>query len=497
MAQKAYLAIDLGAESGRTIVGILNHEQLALHETHRFLNVPRRLPTGLHWDLTGLWGHILDGVRLSAAWAAERGVGLTSLGVDTWGVDWALIGPSGELLGLPHSHRDEAHPPAYQRMLERIGREPLYTATGIQFMPINTIGQVFARHESEPALFDAADRLLFIPDLLHYFFTGEKRVEATIASTSQMIDARTGEWASGLMEKLGLPVHMLGEIVKPGTRLGPILPHIAEATGAPADLPVILPATHDTASAVAAVPADPSTNWAYLSSGTWSLMGTEIDAPCLTGAAREVPFTNEGGVDGTIRFLKNIAGLWLVQETRRDYAGRGQEYSYEELTERAADAEPFRTLVDTDHAPFVAPSDMPAKIAAFARSTDQPAPETVGQFIRCCLESLALTYRLTLDRLERVLGRRFDVLHVVGGGGKNELLNQMTADAIGRCVIVGPAEATGAGNVLVQAMGAGDVADLAHIRRIVRASFSPTTYEPRKAAEWQRAYERFQEILNI
>jgi len=495
MAKKAYLAIDLGAESGRTIVGVLDDGRLHLHELHRFLHLPRHLPSGLHWDLTGLWGHILEGVRKCVAWCKDEGLTLSSLGVDTWGVDCGYVGRNGELLALPRAYRDPRNGPAYEKLLGEVGEEYVYAQTGIQFMPLNTIAQVYAQLHDERCVLDNCESFMFIPDILHYFFTGQRTVEATIASTSQMIDPRTGKWATELLEKLGIPTHMFGDIIQPGATVGTLREEVAAEVGASAGLPVIAPATHDTAAAVASVPAEPGTSWCYLSSGTWSLMGAELDEPCVTDAARAVPFTNEGGIGGTIRFLKNISGLWLVQETRRHYEKQGITYDYAKLTDMAADAEPFRTLVDTDFPPFAAPGEMPEKIALFARKTGQPEPTEVGQVVRCCLESLALTYRLTLEKLESVLGKRFDVLHVVGGGGKNRLLNQMTADAIGRKVVVGPYEATAAGNLLVQAMGAGDIRDLPHIRKVVRDSFDPETYEPVDTALWDDAYARFQGLL--
>ncbi len=493
--KKVYLAVDLGAESGRTIVGVLDGGKLTLHETHRFLHLPRKLPSGLHWDLTGLWGNILEGCRQSLAWAKDNGLKITSLGVDTWGVDCGYLGRSGELLALPRCYRDPRHLPAFEKTVKQLGKEYLWSQTGIQFMWLNTLYQVVAQVEAEPAVPQNADRFLFMPDILHYFFTGKAVVESSIASTSQMVDPRSGRWAEPMLQKLGIPTKMLGKIVPPGTVLGGLRQEVAQEIGADGSLRVIAPATHDTASAVAAVPADAFTNWVYLSSGTWSLMGAELSEPCLSDAAREVPFTNEGGVGGTIRFLKNIAGLWLVQECRRHFEKQGQKYDYDQLMQMAEAAEPFRTLVDTDHTPFVSPGDMPVKIAAFARATGQPEPKEPGQFIRCCLESLALTYRRTLLRLQEVLGRKFDVLHIVGGGGKNTLLNQMTADALGIQVVVGPDEATAAGNILVQAMGAGDVKDLNEIRRIVRASFNPQTYAPKDPAAWEGAYERFLSVL--
>lgn len=491
---KAYIAIDLGAESGRAMVGTLSGEHLTLHEIHRFLHLPHRLPSGLHWDLLGLWGNMVEGVRKSVQWCDEQGIAPVSVGVDTWGVDYGLLSKSGQLSMLPFAYRDPRNQPAYEQVVAKLGKPALYEATGLQFMPFNTLFQLYAQHLSDPATLKEARNLLFIPDLFHYFFTGQRVVESTIASTSQMVDPRDGRWATGVIEKLGMPTTMLGPIVQPGTTIGTLLPHISAAVGDGGKLKVIAPAAHDTASAVVAVPADPQTSWCYLSSGTWSLLGAELDRPCLTDAARDVPFTNEGGINGTIRFLKNIAGLWLVQECRRHYQKQGITYDYAKLTDLAAAAQPFRTLVDTGHGPFMAPGDMPVKIADFARQTGQPIPDEPGQFIRCCLESLALTYRMTLEKLEQTLNKKYQVLHIVGGGGRNALLSQMTADAIGRKVVVGPFEATAAGNILVQAMGAGDVKDLAHIRRVITQSFEPVTYQPRDTAAWDHAYGRFMKL---
>lgn len=487
--------MDLGAESGRTVIGVLHDGKLTLEETHRFPHLPRKLPGGLHWDLTGLWGNILEGCRKSLARAKEQGLSVTSLGVDTWGVDCAFLGKSGELLALPRCYRDPRHLLAYTKTIKELGKEYLWRETGIQFMWLNTLYQVVAELEAEPAVPESAERFLFMPDLFHYFFTGRATVESSIASTSQMTDARTGKWALPMLERLEIPTGMLGEIIQPGTDLGALRKEVADEIGADESLHVIVPATHDTASAVAAVPADPSSRWAYLSSGTWSLMGAELNEPCLSDAAREVPFTNEGGVNGTIRFLKNIAGLWLVQECRRHFEKQGQKFDYNQLTTLAESVEPFRTVVDPAHEPFVTPGDMPGKIAAFARSTGQPEPATPGQFIRCCLESLALTYRHTLLSLQNVLDRNYEVLHIVGGGSKNQLLNQMTADALGIRVVAGPDEATAAGNILVQAMGAGHVADLAQIRSVVRNSFRPTEFQPQNCPSWAAAYERYLKLI--
>jgi rhamnulokinase len=329
--------------------------------------------------------------------------------------------------------------------------------------------------------------LLFIPDLLHFWLSGARTTEATIASTSQMIDCHTGDWAREMVAELGLPTKILGPLTSPATVIGKLRSILAEETGLPAELRVVAPGAHDTASAVAAVPATGGANWCYLSSGTWSLLGAELDEPCVSAAAQAAAYTNELGVGGTIRFLKNIAGLWLVQECRRDFARHGQEFDYPTLTQLASEAPAFRTLVDPGHSSFLLPGDMPQKISDFARATGQSAPESAGQFIRCCLESLALAYREKLSTLESILNRRFDVLHIVGGGGKNALLSQMTADAIGRPVVAGPYEATAMGNVLVQAMATNQVRDLNHLRRIVVDSFELVTYQPGANADWDGA----------
>ncbi|NBB83162.1 MAG: rhamnulokinase [Alphaproteobacteria bacterium] len=497
MARTAYLAFDLGAESGRAMLGVLDSGRITLHEVHRFANTLHPLPDGLHWNTLGLFADLKEGLAQATRYCADNALTLVSAGVDTWGVDFGLIGHGGGLLGIPFAYRDPRNEAAMQHAFDVVGREKLYARTGIQIMPINSLYQLVAHQQAEPQVLAAADRLLFTPDLLHYLLTGVRRNESSIASTSQMIDPTTGAWATDLLEALGLPTGMLGEIVRPGTVIGPLRDDVAEEVGADGRLRIITPACHDTASAVAAVPADPASHWAYLSSGTWSLLGVELNEPVVTPDARQAEFTNEGGVDGTIRFLTNIMGLWLVQECRRAFEKQGRSYDYEQLAKLAEDAQPFGTLVSPQHGPFLQPGDMPAKIDAFAESTNQPRPASVGQYVRCCLESLALTYRHTIGNLQKVRDHPVDVIHVVGGGGKNELLNQMTADATGCRVVVGPYEATAAGNVLVQAMGAGDVADLAEIRGIVRASFSPKTYQPADTAGWDEAYERYARLVNF
>ncbi len=469
---------------------------MQLEEAHRFLHEPVWLPTGLHWDVTGIWREIVIGLRKAAAWATERDVRIVSVGADTWGVDWALLDKAGDLVGLPHAYRDPRNQAAYEQAVARLGAERIYQTTGIQFMALNTLYSLYAQQLANPAALEAAERLLFMPDLIHYWLSGELAVEATIASTSQMVDCNTRDWARAMLAELGLPTHVLQPTASPGTVIGHLRPTLARDTGLPAELRVIAPASHDTASAIAAVPATDGSNWCFLSSGTWSLLGAELDGPCVSPAAREAMFTNELGVCGTTRFLKNIPGLWLVQECRRDLARQGRELDYAGLTRLASEAQPLRALLDPAHASFQTPGNMLAKIATFAANSGEAVPESPGQFVRGCLESLALAYRDKLATLETILDRRFDVIHVVGGGGKNELLNQMTADATGRRVVVGPYEATALGNALVQAMAAGDVHDLAELRRIVASSFEPTTYEPTGTAEWEHAAERFEALCD-
>ncbi len=491
MGEPAHLAFDLGAESGRALLGVLTGDRLRLQEVDRFPNVPQRLPTGLHWDFEGLWSRICDGLGRATRTAGERGWELRSMGVDTWGVDYGLLDADGRLLEPPHCYRDPRNQPVFEEVLDRLGAERLYRVTGIQFMPLNTLFQLVAAQRADSGLLEQARQLLFMPDLCHHRLCGSEGVEHSIASTSQLLDVHTGTWALDLPAEVGLPSRLFGEIVAAGTPLGGLRPEVAEAAGAGPDLQVVAPAAHDTASAVAAVPAEEGSSWCFLSSGTWSLLGAELDAPCTSDAARAVPFTNESGVGGKVRFLKNLIGLWPVQEVRRALSETGSALDYESLTALAEQAEPFRTLVATDWPPLAEPGGMPGKMRAYARATGQPEPDTPGRLVRCCLESLALTCAGALEQLEEVLERRFEVLHIVGGGSRNGLLNRMIADATERTTVVGPAEATAVGNLLVQAMGCREVADPAAIRRIVRASFESGTIRPCSDAAWDRARERF------
>jgi len=496
----ANLAFDLGASSGRAIVGLFdgNLGQLSLSEVHRFEHVACPTPTGPVWDLTGIWQHLLTGLSKAVTWCKENQVELKTVGVDTWGVDWTLVGPSGELLGLPHCYRDPQNDAACEQLLKQIGGfEQLYERTGIQLMAFNTLFQVAARFECEPKLLGAAARLVFLPDLFHYWLSGELMTERSIASTSSMLAVETGEWDIDMLDNLGLPADILGPIVEPGTALGPLRQEIAQSTGAPADMQVIVPASHDTASAIAAVPAEGTADWAYLSSGTWSLLGAELDQPIYSEEARSIPLTNERGVDGSIRLLKNIDGLWLVQELRRELQQRGDQLSFAQLTDEARLAGPGRTLINPNHAAFAVPGNIEEKIRRYARDTDQPEPETVGQRVRCCLESLALCYSHTLGQLEGVLGRRVEILHIVGGGIQNTLLNELTAAAVDRTVITGPVEATAIGNLLVQVMGCGELSGLAELRQVVANSFELNTVKAATDASRDQARIRFADLMAL
>jgi rhamnulokinase len=482
---KQFLAFDLGAESGRGVLGLFDGSRLSLEVIHRFPNGAVRVLDSLHWDVLYLYNEMLQTLRLCAA---KHGP-LDGLGVDTWGVDFALLGRGGALLGNPRHYRDPHSEGVMESAFARVPRADIFRHTGIQFMRFNTLFQLLALQRDRSPLLDAAETLLFMPDLFHYFFTGIKVNEYTDASTSQMLDPNSRQWAYSLIDAFGLPAKILGTLIQPGTVLGPLRPSIVQETGINA-ASVIAPATHDTASAIVAVPASAS-SWAYISSGTWSLMGVELKQPLVGDAVLEANFTNEGGFGGSIRFLKNIMGLWLVQECRRAWQRAGTTHSYEELMRQAETAAPFVSLVNPNDPSFILPANMPAALADFCRKSGQPAPQGIGGTIRCALESLALCYRWVLDRLETLTGQRAEVIHIVGGGSQNALLNQFTADACNRPVVAGPVEATAIGNVLVQALGVGVLGSLSDAREVVRRSFEVRTFTPHKPDAWQAPYERF------
>jgi len=489
-----YVAFDLGADSGRAVVGRLDGGKLVLKELHRFPNGPVRVLGALgrdhlHWDILRLFAEMKAAL---ARYVGEYGPQLTGMGVDTWGVDFGLLDAQGALLGYPYHYRDQRTEGMFEQAFRRVPREEVFERTGIQFMEINTLYQLLSMTLSKSPALDLADRLLMIPDLLNYWLTGRKVCEFTDATTTQFYDPRKKGWSAELLHKLGIPTHFLGEIVEPGTVLGPLHPAVREETGL-GEVRVIAPACHDTGSAVAAVPAR-GKNYAYISSGTWSLVGAEVAKPIITAESLTYNFTNEGGVCGTFRFLKNIMGLWLVQECRRAWAREGRQFTYDELDDLAAKSAPFVALIEPNDGAFLRPGDMPARIQEYCQRTGQPVPQGEGAIIRCVMESLAFKYRWAVESLEKATGRRVESINIVGGGARDKLLSQFTADATGRPVTAGPFEATAIGNILMQALACGDIATLEEGREVVRRSFDVTTYEPQHPERWEGPYARYSSL---
>jgi rhamnulokinase len=482
------LAIDLGAGSGRAMAGRFDGARLAVHEMHRFPNDPVRAAGRLYWDILRLYHEVQRAIGA----AHDGGMGtVSSVGIDTWGVDFGLVDRRGELVGNPYHYRDEGTRGVMDEVFGVVPRQEIFARTGIQFMPLNTLYRLYAIARDTPGLLDHADALLLIPDLLRSFLTGERSSEYTNASTTQFLNLETGDWDRPLLARLGLPSGLLVDVVPPAAPAGRLLPAVAAEIGVPS-LPVFTVASHDTASAVVAVPA--RGEFAYLSSGTWSLLGTEVEHPVVDAQALAWNFTNEGGV-GAFRLLKNIMGLWLVEGCRRSWEREGRWPGYDAIAAATLAASPFRSLIDPDAPRLLNPNDMPREIAAACLESGHPAPETPGAVMRCVLESLALAYRLVLERTEWLSGRRFAGLHVIGGGTRNTVLMQFTANAIGRPVWGGPAEATAIGNLLCQLIAAGRVASIAEGRDLVRGSFPPATFEPRDTAAWDDAYARFLRLL--
>lgn len=495
MAQKTYLAVDLGAESGRVMAGRFDGEQISLEQQNRFANGPVNLGGTLRWNLINLWTEIQNGLREAAA---NCGGSVVSVGVDTWGVDFVLMNRNDELLGQPWNYRDSRTDGMLQKAFARVPKAEIFAETGLQFMQLNSLYQLLAMNERDPGLVAEAARFLMIPDFFHWCLCGSRVVEFTNATTTQMLNAKSRDWAFDMLREFEIPTDIFPEIVTPGTNLGTLRSSVADFTGL-GKLNVVTPATHDTGAAVAAVPTrrTGTASWAYISSGTWSLMGVEVQDAILTPQALEKNVTNEGGIDGTYRLLKNIMGLWLVQRCKVAFAARGKDIDYAELTRLATEAPAFRSLVDPDRNEFLGPPDMTEAIAAECHRTNQPVPETEGQFVRCALESLALKYRMVLGWMEELTGVPVEVIHIVGGGTQNQLLNQFTADACGRPVMAGPIEATALGNVLLQARAAGDISSLAEIREVVRNSETIGEYTPKDTAEWGDAWGRFQQLCSM
>jgi rhamnulokinase len=477
-------AVDLGAQSGRVAVGRFDGSRLAVSESHRFANEPVESAGTLRWDMNRLHRDALDGLR-----AAAREATIDSVAVDSWAVDFGLLDAAGRLVENPVHYRDPRRAAAVPDVFTHVPARELYERTGIQLLPINTVFELAAMVAAHDPALAAADALLLIPDVFHHWLCGSRTSEFTNATTTQCFDAATGGWATDLLERLDIPTRVLPEVVPPGTLLGPVTAETAEATGL-GKATVVAAATHDTGSAVAAVPFNRDGSF-FLSVGTWSLVGVEVEQPLINDATFAANLTNEGGVAGTYRLLRNITGLWLLHECRRSWAAQGREHTFDELVALARTAPPLRSFVDPNADVFREPGDMPRRIHAFCRETNQPEPTGVGETVRCVLESLALKHAETVDVLRRVTGSDPAEIHIVGGGARNGLLCAWTAEATGLPVLAGPEEATLLGNLLVQAMALGEIASLAEARDVVRASFAPTTYEPVRSADWQEARERF------
>lgn len=483
-----YLAIDLGASSGRGIVGSFDGRKISLRENCRFANEPVRLGGRLYWDILRIFHEIKNSIRQSVS----DGDNVSSIGIDTWGVDYGLLDSRGRLMSNPVHYRDARCAGIAEHISKTLSPEEIYAITGIQNLEFNTIYQLCAENREDPQTLRAAGKLLFIPDLLNYFLCGKMATEYTVASTGSILDARRRAPAEALISALGIPKELFPPMVKPGNRLGKLLPAVSEEVGG-CGAEIVNVASHDTASAVISVPAK-GKNFVYISSGTWSLMGCELRRPLINEQTRALGFTNEGGAEDSIRFLKNIMGLWIIQESRRQWGREGREYSFAELESAARNAKPFAALIDPDDGRFAPPGNMPGRVSEYCREGGAYVPGTPGEIIRCVYESLALKYRRTLEGIIALTGVRPETINIVGGGSRDSLLNQMTADACGIPVTAGPTEATAIGNIVVQAIAAGEIGNITEARAIVSESFGLTRFEPGDTPSWDAAYEKFLKI---
>lgn len=477
MSFSKFLAFDLGAESGRAIIGLIEGEKISLEEVHRFPNRQIHNESGNYWNLRYLFDEIKRGLSL----AVSKGYGnIESIGIDTWGVDFGMLGRDGKLLEMPHTYRDDRTNGMPEKVFEKISPEEIYNRTGIQFMQINSIYQLYSVKLTNKSMLERCDKILFMPDLFNYLLTGEKKSEYTISSTSQLLNARTKTFDEKIFSDLDFPLEIMAPVVLPGTVIGKLLPEISKETGL-GEVEIVAVGCHDTASAVAAVPAK-GNNWVYLSSGTWSLLGLENDEPLIDFRFKD--FTNEGGVNGKIRFLQNISGLWILQEIKRSWEKNGEFCSYEEITDMAANSEAFVSIIDPDDDLFISPPDMIEAINQYCIKTDQRIPRTKGEYARSILESLALKYKFVLKEIKKVSKRKINMLHIVGGGSRNEILNQLTADAAGIQVIAGPVEATALGNIIVQAIAKGKIESYEKAREMISSSFPLKLYKPQNHKKW-------------
>lgn len=484
------LAIDLGASSGRGIIGGFDGDKITLEEVHRFPNEPVMTNGQFTWDILRIFHEIKCALRKCALGEHKD---IASIGIDTWGVDFGLLDKNGHLLGNPVHYRDARNDGMVEYAFRTMPREKLYEITGIQFIDFNTLFQLLAVQKDNPEILAAAKDMLFIPDLLAYFLTGKKQTEYTIASTGQLLDARTGKWSEEIIKTFGLPRGIFGDIVAPGTVCGTLLPQVKEEVGA-LSAKVISVAAHDTGSAVVSVPAA-TDKFIFISSGTWSIMGTETKAPVVTDASQRHNFTNEGGYGNTIRFSKNITGLWLEQESRRQWEREGEKFTYPELTALAREAAPLRSFIDPDDARFSTPGNLPKRIAEYCAETNQPVPETKGEIVRCILESLAMKYRYTVDAIDEMCGERMPAINIVGGGTQEKLLSQYAANACGRDVYTGPVEATALGNIAAQLIALCEIKDLSEARDVIANSFEIEHFVPQDKAAWDAAYEKFVTLI--
>jgi len=490
MPASKFLAFDFGAASGRAILGVLDNNKIMLEEIHRFPNRQVEESGHIHWDMPYLFNELRKGL-FSAVKHGHND--LCGIGVDTWGVDFGLIGKDNRLLSNPFAYRDSRTDGMMEKAFKLMPKEEIYRYTGIQFMQLNSIFQLYSMIETGSPLLKESESLLFMPDILNFYMTGKKYSEYTIASTSQLLNAEKKSWERAIFDKLNMPFEMMAPLIESGTVIGSLVPELLRDTGlSPVD--IIASGCHDTASAVAAVPAE-SSGWAYLSSGTWSLVGVEIDSPIINENSLKFNFTNEGGVNNSIRFLRNTMGLWLLQKCLDIWKEQGDSPSYNEVIEMASHAPSFRSIIDPDKGMFLNPPDMPAAISEFCRQTGQPVPEKKGEILRCIFESLALKYRFIIEKIDMMRAEPVKKLHIVGGGSQNSLLNQLSANATGLPVIAGPVEATALGNILVQAIAKKELSGIEEGRTLIKNSFPLINYEPEDREKWQEIYKEKKDMF--
>lgn len=500
MTKKTFLAVDMGASSGRHLLGHFDGQRLELEEIHRFINGPIPMNNNFYWNLTGLWSEVLTGLRKASGVCGDS---LQSVGVDTWGVDFGLLSQKGELLGTPYCYRDPRTDGAMERAFQIIARKDIFAQTGLQFMQFNSLFQLLVMKEVHSPLLDCADHFLMMPDLFHWLLSGVPANEFTNATTTQCYNPQTGDWAWDLLGQLGIPTNIFKPTSAPGSVIGCLQSSVRKETGL-GNVNVVLPGTHDTASAVMAVPSiSPigQADWAYISLGTWALMGIESPVPIVNSTVEKYNFTNEGGIANTTRILKNICGLWLIQQCRENWIKSGKTESdgspldWETLNKWTAAVQPCQSFIDPDHRDFLSPTNMPEAIREFTKRTGQTVPQSEGQILRTALDSIAMKFRQVIEICEEISGKKIKTIHIVGGGTKNKLLCQAAADASGRLVITGPVEATAIGNIMMQAIASGDVAGILEARQIIRNSFEVHEYEPKETKRWDDAYSRYQQVL--